>query len=305
MQDHYTPNINPLPDASGIYRITCTVTGKFYIGSAVNLRTRWNDHRSQLQRKIHRNKHLQNAWDKHGPNMFVFEIIELVLSPFLLEREQHYLDTLKPFGKKGFNIAKVAGSALGMKDSPETCAKKSAARRRQIDPFLGKTHTPGTKEKMRMAQLGHEVSPETRAKISASKIGKPGQNLGKKHSPEAIEKQRLAKLGKKHSEEHIRKVAMANTGRKHSAQSIENMRLAQIGHPVSEQSRIKSRASHASQMRTIIATAPDGTEYIVQGVRAFCIEHHLNQSNLMKVAKGEYSQHKGWTARFPDIDNTQ
>src|SRR5260221_8854899 len=109
-----------IPNASGIYRITCTVNDRFYIGSAVNLYKRWYDHRFHLSRKTHRNQKLQRAWDKYGEDAFLFEVIEFVLMPFLLMREQYWLDKLNPF----FNIARFAQAPLlGLTHSLETRAK--------------------------------------------------------------------------------------------------------------------------------------------------------------------------------------
>ncbi|MBT2697025.1 GIY-YIG nuclease family protein [Bacillus sp. ISL-40] len=102
---------------SGIYKITCTVTRKFYIGSAVNICMRWSTHLCDLRKNQHMNKYLQNSFNKYGEESFKFEIIESILSKeMLVEREQFWLDELKPYDRKiGFNILKVAGSCLGKK----------------------------------------------------------------------------------------------------------------------------------------------------------------------------------------------
>ncbi len=88
-----------IPETSGIYRITCIPTSKFYIGSAVNLYHRRVCHFNDLQHGTHRNSRLQRAWNKYGPDAFTFEVLELILIPFLLEREQYWFDKLQPFVK--------------------------------------------------------------------------------------------------------------------------------------------------------------------------------------------------------------
>jgi group I intron endonuclease len=125
-----------IPNASGVYRITCIITGKFYIGSSVNLRDRWYEHSSQLRRNTHHSITLQRAFNKHGKDAFVFEVLELVLFPFLLEREQHWIDKLKPFDPgKGYNIALDAqASFTGRKHSPESLAKMRVASIGQYHP---------------------------------------------------------------------------------------------------------------------------------------------------------------------------
>lgn len=43
----------------GVYKITNKETGKFYIGSSVDIRQRWYAHKSKLRRGVHSNQHLQ------------------------------------------------------------------------------------------------------------------------------------------------------------------------------------------------------------------------------------------------------
>src|SRR6266566_206763 len=106
-------NTRDISASPGVYRITCTANSRFYIGSAIDLRKRCNEHFYALRNNQHHSITLQRAWNKYGPDAFVFEIIEIVLIPDLLTaREQRCLDTLKPFGRRGFNTARVAGSNL-------------------------------------------------------------------------------------------------------------------------------------------------------------------------------------------------
>ncbi len=58
-----------------IYTITNTETGKRYVGSTTSTTNRWKAHRYQLNKGIHSNEHLQRAWNFHGKNSFVFEIV--------------------------------------------------------------------------------------------------------------------------------------------------------------------------------------------------------------------------------------
>lgn len=165
-------NHNPVPPTSGIYKITCTITSKLYIGSALNLRRRKEEHFGLLHKNKHGNSHLQRAWNKYGEAAFIFEVIELVLPPFLLEREQHWLDKLHPFNEDGFNILSKAGSALGYKHTPEAIAKISKA------------------------NVGRKASPETIEKLRQSHLGQPSHMKGKTTSLETREKLRQANLGK-------------------------------------------------------------------------------------------------------------
>lgn len=212
-----------IPNTSGIYRITCTVNGRFYIGSAVNLSLRCKDHFGTLRRNSHKNPKLQNAFNKYGADAFIFEVLELVLPAFLTAREQYWFAHLRPFGKRGYNIAPTAGSNLGMKASPETLAK-----------LTGKSPSPETRKKLSDAARGRVVSDETRAKMRAA-------NRGRSVSEATREKLRMANLGKKQSEETKHKRATSQTGKKRGPETGEKIRTKKLGHPVSEETRAKLR----------------------------------------------------------------
>lgn len=106
---------------SGIYRIINTKNSKFYIGSAVNLKARWNVHLCDLRKNRHCNIYLQRSYNKYGEELLKFEILEYCELDILLKVEQKYIDQLKP----DYNICKTAGSTLGFKKSEESKRKQS------------------------------------------------------------------------------------------------------------------------------------------------------------------------------------
>lgn len=107
---------------SGIYKIVNTVNAKQYIGSAVDFYGRWKTHLSSLRKNKHHSIVLQRAWNKYGEENFSFQFIESVDDKTkLLDREQYYINTLKP----EYNIAQIAGSCFGLKHSKESSEKKS------------------------------------------------------------------------------------------------------------------------------------------------------------------------------------
>lgn len=111
--------------ASGIYKIECVTSGSFYIGSAVNIKRRWKAHRHALRYGRKPPPRLYNAWHKYGEGAFKFSIVEACAEEKLLEREQYYIDTLKP----RYNTRQVAESNLGVQWSEETNAKKGRTRK--------------------------------------------------------------------------------------------------------------------------------------------------------------------------------
>lgn len=90
----------------GVYKITNTANGKFYIGSSKDIEGRWKQHKDALNRESHGNPHLQRAWDKYKSHNFSFEIIEECSPKIQFEREQYYLNTLNPFDDNGYNVVR-------------------------------------------------------------------------------------------------------------------------------------------------------------------------------------------------------
>ena len=76
---------------TGIYKIENLVNEKVYIGQAVNISRRWNEHKFHLKNNNHFNKHLQNAWNKYGEKNFKFEPIEECLEIELDEKEIYWI----------------------------------------------------------------------------------------------------------------------------------------------------------------------------------------------------------------------
>lgn len=149
---------------SGIYKILNKANGKFYIGSALNFYVRWSLHKSNLKGNKHKNKYLQSAWNKYGEQVFEFIILEETEN--LKEREQHYIDALRPFDRAvGYNLRRVADTNLGLRWSTETRTKQSLSHQ-------GKKLSEETKRRMSIARMGHVISQETRDKIRLSNTGK-------------------------------------------------------------------------------------------------------------------------------------
>lgn len=153
----------------GIYKITNIINNKFYIGSAFNIRKRYNGHLSAFINNRN-TKYLQRAYNKYGKNNFIFEILEYIqILPnetkkefrkrLVYEKEQFYLDTLlfaqeyirkenNKFKELGYNLSPTANSVLGIQRSQEF------------------------KEKCRISSTGKKASKETREKLSTIHKGR-------------------------------------------------------------------------------------------------------------------------------------
>lgn len=79
---------------SGVYKITNTITGDFYIGSSKNIKDRWAAHKCISTWSENPGMKLYQAMAQYGLSNFKFDIIEETDN--LKEREQYYIDLLTP-----------------------------------------------------------------------------------------------------------------------------------------------------------------------------------------------------------------
>lgn len=87
-----------------IYQIRNKVNGKLYIGSSINPKRRWKEHKRTLKIKKSPSSILQKAWNKYGEVNFEFEILEYVKDDLdMIWVEEEYIilfDTIN----NGYNI---------------------------------------------------------------------------------------------------------------------------------------------------------------------------------------------------------
>jgi predicted GIY-YIG superfamily endonuclease len=92
---------------TGIYRILNTKNSKSYIGSSVNIESRWKQHINSLKAGKHRNQYLQRSFNEHGIEIFSFSVVEITSKKELLEREKYWMDFYKSCDNKlGYNLYK-------------------------------------------------------------------------------------------------------------------------------------------------------------------------------------------------------
>lgn len=277
-----------------IYRITCVVTGKFYIGSTLNKTQRWARHRKGLREGAHPNKHMQAAWNFHGEDAFFFEVVEEVSDPTLLFAvEQRYLD--KCVGQPDcFNWSKYAGAPMrGMFGS--------------INPRFGKTTPDDVRAKISSSlsgenhpNWGKKRAPETVAKIVEANKTNPWK--GQKQTPEAIEKIRAAGIGRKRSEETNAKLRIARQG-----WSPSTATRLQISRTLSGEGNFwygKKRPEEfcAKIRRAVRVTDGKGTQKEFPSIQALREELGLKPPTVnralksgLPLTKGDF---RGWTFKY-------
>lgn len=169
---------------SVIYAIINIANDKHYVGQASNKDKRFKEHIKTLKGQYHCNALLQRAWNKYGPTVFIFMVLERCEIKNLNSREQYWIDALKP----AYNLAPVAGSMLNYKHTEEARANMAKA-------HLGQKHSEEFKENMSDRLKGNRFA------------------AGRKHDQKQIEARMKSIRGIPKSAEHKAKIAAGNRGK--------------------------------------------------------------------------------------------
>jgi hypothetical protein len=88
--------------AKGIFVVRCTVSGEAWVSNSRDLTSSQTGLWFMLRNGMHHNKAMQAAWNLHGADAFLFEVLEtldndlppLLLSDALRDRQKHWQQKL-------------------------------------------------------------------------------------------------------------------------------------------------------------------------------------------------------------------
>lgn len=129
----------------GVYEIVNKINGHKYVGSSIDIRRRWQEHKNDLRKEKHHNTYLQRAWNKYGEKCFKFKVLVYANQKESLRIENLLLDS----NKYEYNIAQDA-----------------------FAPMLGRKASKETRQKMSRAQKGREITKEHKENLSRALKGR-------------------------------------------------------------------------------------------------------------------------------------
>lgn len=137
------------------------------------------------------NMAIYSALIKHGFGNFELQILEYTNRENILQREQHYLDLLKP----EYNLLKIAGSSLGFKHNEKTLAffkneriLSEESKAKLSVAASNRVLTEVEKKRLSEIRLGTKMSDVTRRKISETITSQIGVSVVVKDTETNIEK---------------------------------------------------------------------------------------------------------------------
>lgn len=191
----------------GIYKITNLITGMSYIGQSRYLKSRLTRHKNGKGDQL-----ISKSIRKHGPDNFIFEILEECDLELLNEKEQHWIAEFNSMMPNGYNLTSGGGQLTIV--SEETKQKMSIAQ-------TGRIVTEEQREKMSIARTGKTLTEETKQKISVS--------VKNNITEESKQKQRDSMIGHEVTAKTREKISKAKTGRKATKEACSNISKALTG----------------------------------------------------------------------------
>ena len=131
-------------EKSYVYKICFKSSEDFYVGGAKKYKSRVRNHLCQLRKGKHHNKNLQNMVNTFGIEDLYFVLLEESTMELVREREQYYLDLLKPKLNIGTRVdrvgikmskeikEKLSKSHIGIKPTVENVKKRSETMKKKF-----------------------------------------------------------------------------------------------------------------------------------------------------------------------------
>lgn len=173
---------------SGIYLLTNLLNKDQYVGQSIDLGKRFTKYFTLSYIKNRNTLVISRALIKYGYANFSISILEYCDKDILNEKEQHYMDIIKPV----YNTLKIAGSSSGYKHSQESKDKRSLSLKGKYtginSPLFGRTHTEQTKELMSSMRKAQDNYFYGKTHTDESKELIRQKATGRKHLPSTLEK---------------------------------------------------------------------------------------------------------------------
>ena len=201
----------------GIYQIRNVITGYCLVGQSTRLKKRPGEHWRKLKNNEHNNYHLQNSYNKHGKECFVFEILIYCHKKYLTYYEQFFVDKYVDLNIS-YNICReCVDNCKGIKRSNKTRSRMSKASKnrppiteetRKNMSIAAKNKPPMSEEtckKISEANKKRTHSEETKNKMSDARKGEKNPNYGKRGKD-------MPMWGKHHSEKTKNNISKSKKG---------------------------------------------------------------------------------------------
>jgi len=269
--------------SGGVYKITDQTNGMFYIGSAKCFQVRASQHLSKLKQGKHANKHLQNAFNKHGGDVFLFEVLEVVdgtkNNRFIVE--QNYINKLINEGKweQTFNFKKKT------EQKERDCFSRTPEESKKLLSQKSKAMWTDPKHRIKLKKIHSDpewIKNQSEKQKKVSQDPNNG-NSGAAHRKKYSNPKEREKLSKKLKEAWVRDDGSRRKKASKRAKEIYEANKEKIA-----KARLKAKAKYYGKV-----VSPEGKVFEIYNAQAFIREHAFSQM-FYELLNGKYESYKGW-----------
>lgn len=300
-----------------IYRIVCFPSCKIYVGQCVNFKSRKSTHLSELRNNKHRNKYLQNSWNKYGETGFFFEVLERDVPVSIVnQREKFWINHYDSF-RDGFNLTAGGQGSTGKGTqckwngitypSIPVAADAIKVSRTAMTKYIkcGYVCDDDLPIYKRICEWNGVKYPSIAAAAKANDISIAAMKrriyVGYGHDSDVtlykktcvwngIAYNSIAEAANANGVKHATMQKRFKYGLTCDIEFYKNM----IGRTVSDETREKISSKQAKNW---VVIDPHGIETRITNLYRFCKDNGLDQAAMARVAIGKQSVHKGWRCR--------
>lgn len=263
-----------------IYEILNTKNNKRYVGQTYrqNVTIRWSEHKTNLRKNKHTNYKLQNAWNKYGETVFVFNVIkECSNIKELNDLEEQYVQ----LNVDGYNLIGGGSNRVWSSESRRKLSKSKTGR---------PNGQKGTKRQPLTTERKIEISLQKKQEGYPDVVDPNGNVYSVYNVREFSKRNGLWFSGVR---------TLFNTDGQ--CFHYKGWRLATsdtIGVKFSYENYNKSKKISKGRKPTGFPNVinPNGQILIIDGtLTEFCKKHNLNIGNVSCLINGKKKSYKGWT----------
>lgn len=165
-----------------IYAIVHLASGRRYVGSTIDRKARWSEHKTNLKFKRHHCTYLQNAWNKYGADAFEFRTLEVIKDH---DKESRLRAELGHIMDAPYYNCRIAGiSFTNFENGPLT--------REKISRTLSSKLKTDELYRYMLSQRGAELAEMARTPEARAKMSKQATSLWKNKAHRARVSKKLA-----------------------------------------------------------------------------------------------------------------
>lgn len=287
----------------GIYEIRNLVDNKVYVGSSVDIESRWKQHKYHFENRKHHNIFLQRAWYKYGESNFKFSVLQEASEQLIGTLEIEYISKFSALNPKlGYNLAAGGQLSLGNKNTKKWICL--------INPEGELITHFGVSDFCRTYNISPRALNELMRGVYGNWKGWKSLTFIYKDRKEYAKK-RVAKIAKHYEviNPNGERIQIFNLNKFCRDNKLDNSSMTKVingahisykGYKTIPELAREKNAYHKSITKEYEIITPEGLRIKFRNLYRFCKDNNLDRSSLQGVIKGRAYAYRGYHA-IPEL----